>query len=79
MADPRRVEILMRAPNVRAILRHKRVLVELQIIDHGESFRVPPKWGRPQKLSTNLESEDNPRGAWKFKRLPVIKEAGSLH
>ena len=70
MADPQRAEILMRAPNVRAILRHKRTLVELQILDFGDSSRVPPKFGRPQKLSTDLEAEDNPPRVWKLKRLP---------
>lgn len=70
MADPARVEVLLRAPNVRPILRHKRLLVEIQILDYGDSSRVPPKWGKPQKLSTNLEAEDNPANVWKFKRFP---------
>lgn len=69
MADPQRVGVLLRAPNVRPILRHKRTIVELQILDYGDSSRVPPKWGRPQKLSTNLEADDNPARVWKFKRI----------
>lgn len=69
MADPQRVEFLLRAPNVHVIRRHKRTIVEIQLLDHGDASRVPPKWGNPQKLSTNLESEDNARGAWKFKNL----------
>lgn len=69
MADPQRVEALMRAPNVIAIRRHKRNIVELQIVDYGDSSRIPPKWGRPQKLTTNLEADDNPARVWKFKRL----------
>lgn len=68
MADPQRAMVLMRAPNVRAIWRHKRTIVELQVLDYGDSSHVAPKWGKPQKLSTNLESDDNPRGVWKFKR-----------
>lgn len=78
MADPQRAEALMRAPNVRALM-YRRTVVELQILDYGDSARVPPKWGKPQKLSTNLEADDNPRGAWKFKSLPVIRTGRSLH
>ena len=78
MADPVRVQALLRAPNVRPLLYQKRI-VGLEVFEHGDDWRLPFKWGRPQKLSTNLESEDNPRGAWKFKRLPQIKEAASLH
>jgi hypothetical protein len=69
MADPQRVEVLLLAPNVRPILRHKKTLVELQIEDYGDSSRIPPKWGKPQKLSTNLEGDDNPPTVWKFKRF----------
>jgi hypothetical protein len=69
MADPQRVEALMRAPNVIAIRRHKRNIVELQIVDYGDCSRIPPKWGKPQKLSTNLEADDNPARVWKFKSL----------
>jgi hypothetical protein len=71
MADAQRVAVLMRAPNVRVILRHKRIPVEIQLLDHGDSWRIPPKWGRPQKLSTNLEGPDNPPRVWKFKRIPA--------
>ncbi len=69
MADPQRVEALMRAPNVIAIRRHKRNIVELQIVDYGDSSRVPAKWGNPQKLSTDLEADDNPARVWKLKTI----------
>jgi hypothetical protein len=72
MADSQRVQALLQAPNVRAILRHKRTLVELQILDYGDSSRVPAKWGNSQKLSTNLEADDNPRGVWKLKTLAGV-------
>ena len=75
MADPQRAEALMRAPNVERS-RYKRNIVELQIVDYGDSSRVPPKWGNPQKLSTDLEADDNPARVWKFKQ---IKLRGSLH
>lgn len=71
MADPSRVEVLLRAPNVKP-LRYKRVIVELQILDYGDAARIPPKWGNPQKRSTNLECDDNPARTWKLKRLPDI-------
>jgi hypothetical protein len=70
MADPARVEALLQAPNVRPILRHKRILVEIQLLDYGDNSRVPPKWGNPQKLSTDLEAADNPARVWKFKQFP---------
>jgi hypothetical protein len=72
MADPQRVLALLRAPNVRVVRRHKRTIVELQLLDFGDGATVPPKWGKPQKLSTNLESDDNPARVWKFKRLSPI-------
>lgn len=73
MADPQRVEALLRARNVIAVRRHKRNIVELQLCDFGDSARIPPKWGKPQKLSTSLECDDNPHGVWKFKRLAVTR------
>ena len=75
MADAQRAEVLARAPNVRA-LRYRRNIVELQIVDYGDLSRVPPKWGNPQKLSTDLEADDKPPRVWKFKQ---IKVGGSLH
>ena len=69
MADPQRVQCLLKAPNVRAIWRHNREIVEIQIMDLGYGDRVPGKWGNPQRLSTNLGSEDNPPRVWKLKRL----------
>jgi hypothetical protein len=75
MADPQRAEALMRAPNVRALM-YRRSIVELQILDYGDASHIPAKWGKPQKLSTNLECEDNPRGAWKFKRLALQESDG---
>lgn len=70
MADPQRVEVLLLAPNVRPIFRHKRTLVQLLVEDYGDSSRVPAKCGNPQKLSTNLEADDNPQNVWKFKKFP---------
>jgi hypothetical protein len=69
MADPCRVNSLLRGNNVRVILRHKRYIAEIQLLDYGDSSSVPAKWGRPQKLSTNLETEENPPRVWTFKRL----------
>lgn len=72
LADPQRVQVLLRAPNVRAILRHKKTLVELQVMDHGDSSRIAPRWGNPQKLSHNSETPTNVQGVWELKRLPPI-------
>jgi hypothetical protein len=71
MADPQRVEALLCAPNVRAVMRHKHTLVELQLLDYGDSSRLPLKWGNPQKLSTDFESDDNPARVWKFKQIKM--------
>jgi hypothetical protein len=75
MADRQRAEILAQAPNVR-VLRYRRNIVELQIVDYGDSSRVPAKWGNPQKLSTDLEADDNPPRVWKLKS---IKMQAPLH
>lgn len=78
MADPQRAEALLRAPNARPLI-YRRTIVEIQLLDYGDSSRVPPKWGRAQKLSTNLESDDNPAQVWKFKQVSVIRNAGPVH
>ncbi len=77
MADPSRVDAILRAANVRVIWRHKKTIVEIQLLDYGDSSRVPAKWGKAQKLSTNMEGADNPPRVWKFKNLP--KGNASLH
>jgi hypothetical protein len=69
MADPARVNFLLRGNNVRAVWRHRKYLVEIQLLDFGDSSRVPGKWGCPQKLTTNLETDENPPRVWMFKRL----------
>jgi hypothetical protein len=68
MADPSRVQMLLHGSNARPrIYRHR--IVEIQLLDYGDCSRVPAKWGRPQKLCTNLETEENPPTVWTFKRL----------
>jgi hypothetical protein len=69
MADPARVQVLLRAANVRVIRRHRREIVELQLLDFGNSYRISPKWGNAQKLSTNLETPDNPARVWTLKKV----------
>jgi hypothetical protein len=71
MAGPERVQALLRGANVKVILKHKHTIVELQLQDYGRTERVRAKWGNAQKLSTNLEADDNPAGVWKFKRFRV--------
>jgi len=68
MAGPERVAVLLQAPNVKVILRHRRTIVELQVMDYGDSSRIPPRHGRPLQLSTDSESYDNPPRVWRFKR-----------
>lgn len=69
MADPARIQVLLRAANAQPILSQKRHLVGIQLLDYGDSSRVPSKWGCPQKLTTNLETDDNPPRVWMFKRI----------
>jgi len=82
MADPSRVQALMRGSNVRVILRHKRTIVELQLLDYADESRVPARLGNPQSCTTRAESDSNPPHLLTFKRLPDFpyrgERAGSL-
>lgn len=82
MADPSRVQALMRGNNVRVILRHKRTIVELQLLNYADESRVPAKLGNPQSFTTRAENDSNPPHILTFKRLfefPYSGErAGSL-
>jgi hypothetical protein len=49
-ADPQRAAALLRAPNVRPILKHKKYLVEIQVLVHGDDSRVRRREGNPQAL-----------------------------
>ena len=73
MADPSRVEALIRASNVRIIRRHKRDIVELQLLDYADDSRVPPRLGNSQSY-TSYKSETpwNPPRVWRFKRFPLL-------
>ena len=75
MADVSRVRSLLAGANVRVIRRHRREIVELQLLDHGDNYRIPHKWGNPQKLSTDLETPDNPAGVWTLKKLRGFGDA----
>ena len=72
------VQVLVRGCNVRPLVYRHRI-VELQILDYGYSSRIPPKWGNAQKLSTDLEADDNPQGVWKLKRMALLKRHPWLH
>jgi hypothetical protein len=70
MADPARVRQLSLARNAKIIRKHKTAaIVEIHLLDYGEDFRVPHHWGNPQKLSTRLETDDNPPNVWMLKKV----------
>jgi hypothetical protein len=69
MADEARLHVILRAPNAVPVLRHKRTIVEVQLLEFADCSRIPPKLGNPQKLSTlPSPAEDEPR-VWRFKRI----------
>jgi hypothetical protein len=69
MADPARVRALVRAPNARVILRHKKTIAEIQLLNYADESHMPSRWGNPQALTTKGEDFDNPPRVLKFKRL----------
>ena len=68
MADPSRVQALIRCLNVRVIRQRKRTIVELQLLNWADDSRVPPKTGNPQSYTTRSEDSENPRNLLHFKR-----------
>lgn len=69
-AGPERVRRLLQAPNTQAIRQRKsKVIVEIQVEEHGDDSRLPARMGNPHHLSTDREGEDNPPNVWRFKRL----------
>jgi hypothetical protein len=69
-ADPARAAVLLRAPNVRPILKHKKRLVEIQLIDFGvDCSREESRDGNPQSYTSRAEDDLNPRNVIHFKRI----------
>jgi hypothetical protein len=72
IAGPERVRQLLAAPNAVAVRKRKTgAIVAIQLLDFGDSLRVPSRYGNPQKLSHNHETPENPPHVWTFKRLPA--------
>lgn len=70
MADEPRLRVILRAPNAVPILKHKRTLVEVQLLDYADCTRLRERWGNPQKYSTlPPPTEDAPVRTWKFKGI----------
>jgi hypothetical protein len=44
--------------------------VVLEILQHGDHTRLQQRYGNPQRLSHDAETDENPRRVWTFKRLP---------
>jgi hypothetical protein len=71
MAGPERVRELLKAPNVKPIVRKKTgAIVVLELLPHGDDTRLRSRYGNPQALVHDAETDENPRGVWALKKLP---------
>jgi hypothetical protein len=71
MAGPERVLALLEAPNAVPVrVRKTKAIAAIQLLAHGADTRLQPRYGNPQALSHDSETDENPRGVWMFKKLP---------
>jgi hypothetical protein len=47
----------------------------LELLPHGDDTRLRPRYGDPQRLSLDAETDENPHGCWTFKRLQPVEPA----
>jgi hypothetical protein len=69
MAALERVLTLLEAPNAKPVVAHK-AIAAIQLLEFGNDERLSPRYGNPQALSHDAETDENPRGVWTFKKLP---------
>jgi hypothetical protein len=70
LAGPERVRELLKAPNVKPIIRKKTgAIVVLELLPHGDDSRLQSRYGNPQALSHDSETDEKPQGCWTFKKL----------
>jgi hypothetical protein len=44
----------------------------LELLPHGDDTRLQPRYGNPQALVHDAETDENPRGVWALKKLQLI-------
>jgi hypothetical protein len=44
-------------------------IAAIQLLEFGNDERLSPRYGNPQALSHDAETDENPRRVWAFKRL----------
>ena len=52
------------------IKKKTEAIVVLELLPHGDDTRLQPRYGNPQALVHDAETDENPRRCWTFKRLP---------
>jgi hypothetical protein len=63
IAGLERVLALLEAPNAKPIIRKKTgAIVVIEILPHGDDSRLQSRYGNPQALSHDAETDENPRG-----------------
>ena len=71
MAGLERVLALLAAPNAVPVRARKtKAIAAIQLLEYGDDTRLRSRYGNPQALSHDAETDENPRGTWTFKRLP---------
>jgi hypothetical protein len=51
-------------------VRKTKAIAAILLAEHGDDKRLKPRYGNPQALSHDAETDTNPCGTWTFKRLP---------
>jgi hypothetical protein len=70
MASLERVRTLLRGANavpVRA--RKNRAIAAIELLAHGDDSRLRSRYGNPQRLSHDNETDENPPRVWTLKKL----------
>jgi hypothetical protein len=73
MAGLERVLALLEAPNAKPVVAHKtKAIAAIELLNYGDDTRLQSRYGNPQALSHDAETDENPRGVWTFKKLRLI-------
>jgi hypothetical protein len=73
MASLERVLVLLEAPNAVPVrVRKTQAIAAIEILAYGDDERLLPRSDNPQALSHDAETDENPRGVWALKKLPLI-------
>jgi hypothetical protein len=71
MAALERVKVLLAAPNAMPVrVRKTQAIAAIQLLEFGDDTRLQARYGDPQQLVHDAETNENPHGVWTFKKLP---------